>query len=115
MTKKNDIDILIGETIVSCMQEYDKRLVITCASGKRYAVDVDDDGCGGNDSYACIVAVNLIGVMGQPVTTAYHQNWEGGDGCRLVVETAQTKGDILITHESNGFYGYSYEVNPILP
>ena len=105
-----DIDILIGSTITAHeLSSCKKSLEIKTAAGKTFEILVDDEGSGGNDSYAWISSVSLSEVVGHEITTAHHEN-SNSYGVTLVLKAGDRVGMIEIEHEHNGYYGFSYEV-----
>lgn len=111
--KKHDIDILIGKTISRF--DYSPDLVsFTCTDETRYEVQLEDDGCGGNDSHAFFAGCDLIPILGEPIVDAWHDG-ESSYGVSLVLKTAKTNGFFTIIHEHNGYYDFSYDVVLISP
>ncbi len=109
MTKKGDIDQLVGKTITS--YTFDKYLVtLICADGARYEIQLEDDGCGGNDSHAFFTGCDITPLIGRSVTQAWAENATDYDGANLMLKTVDTEGYIGIVHESNGYYSFGYEV-----
>ncbi len=112
--KKLDIDALVGKTIAS--YTFDQYLVtFLCADGSRFEIHLEDDGNGtGNDSHAWFSGCDLTPLVDRPIVSAHHED-ESSEGVNLLLETADTSGFIAITHEHNGYYGFSYEVVPVNP
>lgn len=102
-----DIDQLIGETILSYSDGS-----ITCASGRRFEIDIEDDGCGGNDSHAYLDGSDVEGIYGKTITAAYPKDYSSY-GVLLTFEAGDQRGWIQITHEHNGYYGFSYDVREV--
>lgn len=103
-----DIDIIIGSIINSYVLSDPKTCILTTNNGN-YTILVDDDSCGGNDSYAWVDKVKIDNIIGQKIIKAYHKDRDNC-GVILIIETELQEGFIEIIHEHNGYYGFSYEV-----
>ncbi len=110
--KKLDIDVLIGHTLRGWTLADPKRLILYC-DDHQWVVQVDDDGAGGNDSYASVTDVRLTDLIGETITGARHEG--GGDDVGLLLEAGDRRGSITLRHDHNGYYGWSYEVVPHSP
>lgn len=107
MNRLGEITQLIGEAIAS----YGDGLIV-CVSGRRFEIQLEDDGCGGNDSHAYLDGSDVGGLYGQIITEAYPED-SSSYGVRLVFKASDRRGWIQITHDHNGYYGFSYEVKEI--
>ena len=107
--KTLSIDILIGQTIASFEEVHEQSLLLTLADGKKWVVSIDDDGAGGNESHAFLNGVDLSRVVGHKITEAFERRMKQ-DGAELVIKAGKYEGFIRIVHESNGYYGWSYEM-----
>lgn len=111
--KLRDIDQLVGKTIAS--YTFETYLVtLTCADSSRYEITLQDDGEGGNDSHASFTGCDLTPILNRPIVEAWAES-PPYDGANLMLKTSESDGFIAITHESNGYYGFSYEVVPVPP
>ncbi len=107
--KKLSIDALIGQVIKKVT--YDKNnCVLTMKDGTKYDIRLEDDGGGtGNDSYAYFSAVALTSILHRKIISAEETN-DDSYGAVFVIKTKNAEGAIVITHEHNGYYGWSYEL-----
>ena len=103
--KKIDIDALVGYTISSF-----KEGEILTKEGKTFYVILSDDGDGGNDSYAFFKKFDLSQIIDRKVVKAWEESNPDEDGAFLKIETPNGTAIIEIIHESNGYYGWSYEI-----
>ena len=110
--KLDDVDIVKGETVVSVLGEpNDEELELRCANGNIYNVSVSYEyGC---DSHAFISDISMQPVIGHKIVDAHHEDMDSY-GTTLVFVTDQGKrGTIAITHDHNGYYGFSYHVEKL--
>lgn len=109
--KKLGVEQFIGKKINSFIFTDDHHLDIFTSDGKVLQIILEDEWYGCNDSYASFQENSLENILGQEIISAVEQNHpEHGDGTMLVFETAQNTAFIKMTHESNGCYGWGYEV-----
>ncbi len=118
MDKKLDIDVLVGSRFLGWALPDPKRLILWTDKAN-WVVQVEDEGDCGNDSYACVTDVDLTHLLNQTITAAHHEaderiteDYSEKDVTRLVLEAGDARGVVIITHFSNGYYGYSYELVP---
>lgn len=111
--KLGELTQLVGEVITSYR---DGRF--TCASGRRFVLDIQDEGCGGNDSHAYLDDDDMYRVLGFPILAAYPTDASSW-GVTLTFESQggsiPVRGTVTITHEHNGYYGFSWELVEIKP
>jgi hypothetical protein len=111
--KKLGFDELKGKRILSVnpWDVGDKFWTIQTDGGP-YNLLIEDDGCGGNDSNAFLSHVSgMEAILGQPITEVSEES----DGYGAVIELGIANGQkcvITIIHEQNGYYGFSYELQP---
>lgn len=105
--KLGEITQLIGLTIVS----YDDGTFI-CAGDRRFEIDIEDDGCGGNDSHAFISGSSVGALYGHVITAARTED-DSSDGVCFVLEAGDLRGWVQITHDHNGYYGFSYDIREV--
>lgn len=112
--KKLDIDALVGHAIVSYTFGPDL-VTFECAGGARFEIHLEDDGNGtGNDSHAFFSGCDITPILGHVITAARHEDGSSY-GVNLLLESATASAFLAITHEHNGYYGFSYEVVPLTP
>ena len=68
MQRLGDIDQLIGEVILSYSDD-----TIICESGRCFKINIEDDGCGGNDSHAYLDGSDVGSLYDKVITAAYQQ------------------------------------------
>ncbi len=107
--KLGELDQLIGETITSYRDGS-----FVCASGRRFELDIEDDGCGGNDSHAFVSGSDMLPILGRVITDAYPKDCSSY-GANLMFEAAGCNGVITIEHDHNGYYGFSWSLREIKP
>jgi len=103
--KKLEIDALIGYTVLS----HDKDGTIITKEGKKFDVQLWDQNYGCNDSHAFFKEFNLDDIIGEKIL-GINQGEADGDGAKFILKTKSGTGIIEIIHESNGYYGWDYEV-----
>jgi hypothetical protein len=108
--KKLDINELVGFTIKSFDKAGDKELIILTEQSSEFRIILEDDWCGCNDSYASFQEIKLDGILGQKIISATEQNHPSKDGAFLIIETDNGTGSIEMVHDSNGYYGWGYEI-----
>lgn len=114
MYKKLSFDELKGKRILDAAHwtHGDKSWLLRTDAGD-YELRIDDDGCGCNDSNAFLSGVSNLGaLLGQEIVDVS----EEADDYAAEIKLRATNGAecvINITHEQNGYYGYSYELVPI--
>ena len=104
--KKLGIDELIGYTIKS----YTKEGTIVTEEGEIFEIHLEDDGCGGNDSHAFFEKFDLDNIIGEKILEIHEEGGTNVDGAVFTLKTKMAMGIIEIVHESNGYYGWGYEV-----
>lgn len=105
--KMNDIDIIKGETVVAVTgAEHDNEVYLKCASGNTYEVYAYPD----ENASAEISEINLVKIIGKPIVHAQH-NDKDSYGVTLTMKTQDGGvGEIRITCDHNGYYGFEYGV-----
>ncbi len=108
--KKLGFDILKGQKIISFenWSEGDKSWNFSTENHK-YNLHIEDDGCGCNDSNAYI---NYIQDLDKILNQEIIEVDEGSDsyGANITLKTRENECFIVITHDQNGYYGFSYEL-----
>lgn len=108
--KKLGFDILKGQKIISFepWSNGDKGWYFNTES-QRYYLEIDDDGCGCNDSNAYI---NYIQDLDKILNQEIIEVDEGSDsyGANITLKTRENECFIVINHDHNGYYGFSYEL-----
>ncbi len=111
--KKLSIDALIGQTIKKA--EFDKdSCVLFMKDGSSYGIDLQDDSCGCNDSYAYFGEIQLSDIIGKKIVSAIESNSDSY-GAVFVIKTKNAEGTIQVIHEHNGYYGWGYELHKSNP
>jgi hypothetical protein len=105
--KLDDIDIIKGETIISVNpKEYSNEVYLNCASGNVYEVFAYPD----DNATAEISVVNLDKIIGKPIVFAQHSD-KDSYGVTLIMKAGDGSiGEILISCDHNGYYGFEYGV-----
>lgn len=110
--KYGELSQLIGEIITSYRLEDTQCLRIVCESGRVFHMTLTDEGAGGNDSHAFFNDVCLIK---DAKITAVREEDNDRDGARFVIECKWKSGLIDVVHNSNGYYGWSYDFVEVEP
>lgn len=111
MNKKLGFDELIGKRLLSAeaWESGDTSWLLHTDAGD-YLLDIEDDGCGGNDSHAFLSGVSgLDAVKGEIIASVDEDSDAYGAEAKLHAGTGKTC-IINITHEQNGYYGFAYEL-----
>lgn len=111
MAKKLGFDELKGKRINTAdkWDEGDKSWTLHTDNGD-YELQIDDDGCGGNDSNAFLSDVcGLDAIAGKEIVAVDEES--DSYGARIKLRTADSSECIInIVHDHNGYYGFSYEL-----
>jgi len=105
--KLSDIDIIKGETIIEVNpKEYSNEVYLKCASGNTYEVYAYAD----ENATAEISVVDLGRIIGKPIIFAQHSD-KDSYGVTLTMKAQDGSiGEIRITCDHNGYYGFEYGV-----
>ena len=108
---KQDFSQLIGKTIQSInnWDEGDKSFSFV-ADGESYNLNIDDDGCGCNDSNAFLESISGIeNIIGKKIISVEEDS--DSFGALIILKTESDVCSIVITHEQNGYYGFAYDLH----
>jgi hypothetical protein len=114
MGKKLDFTQLVGRRIMSADAWLNGASCWTIRTdGGDYRLVIEDDGCGGNDSHAYLSQVDgLPEIIGAVIDSVSEES----DSCSAEIKLRAASGlscIIGITHDHNGYYGFSYELVPV--
>jgi len=111
MNKKLGFDELIGKRLLSAeaWESGDKSWLMHTDAGD-YRLEIEDEGCGGNDSHAYLSGVSgMDDVRGEVIASVEEES--DGYGAEVRLRTVAGKTCFInITHEQNGYYGFAYEL-----
>lgn len=108
--KKLGFDILKGQKIISYnkWENGDKSWDFE-TSERKYNLYIDDDGCGCNDSNAYIDDIqDLDSILNQEIIEIDEES--DPYGARIKLKTQENECLIVINHDQNGYYGFSYQL-----
>jgi hypothetical protein len=107
--KKTECTALIGLTIQSVDFSKD-HLSMVLSDGRNISVDLDDDGCGGNDSHAYFGKIDIEDIIGEKILSADEHDFDSCGGT-IILKTARNTATIEIIHDHNGYYGFAYDIS----
>lgn len=107
--KKLGVESLIGKTI-SGFSLGEQELDLFFKDDTKAHIVLEDDGGGtGNDSHAYFERIDFAEIIGKEIIGVEEQG-HTSYGVLLILKTKDGKGEIDITHEHNGYYGFNYEI-----
>ncbi len=105
--KLDDIDIIKGETIVAVNgEEHSNEIYLKCASGNNYEVYAYPD----EYATAEISEIDLGRIIGKPIVFAQHSDKDSYGVTLMMKAQDGSVGEIRITCDHNGYYGFEYGV-----
>ena len=111
MEKKLGFDELKGKRINAADKwEVGDKSWTLHSDGGIYELQIDDDGCGCNDSNAFLSGVRgLDAIAGREIVAVDEES--DSYAAEIKLRTADGSECVInITHEQNGYYGFSYEL-----
>lgn len=111
MSKKGDFNQLIGQKIVAFGSPPTDRETKDYYIGTDkydYNLLIDDDNCGCNDSWAYLKSADLLQIANQEIIDIEEESDSYGATVKII--TKDNFGTLIIVHDQNGYYGFSYDL-----
>ena len=111
MSKKGDFNQLIGQKIVafgSAPIDNKTKDYYIGTDKFDYTLLIDDDNCGCNDSWAFLQSADLLAIANQEIIDIEEES--NSYGATIKIFTKDNFGTLIIIHEQNGYYGFSYDL-----
>ena len=79
----------------------------------KFELIIEDEGDGGDDSHAFLESVDGINTILNQKIISVDESYDSSYGASIDIFTHNGRATILITHEHNGYYGFSYELREV--